>query len=123
MKVKAVIFFVITLFLMLAVLSYNKLDAAVLAGGFGGSIHNWIGHAGAWSSVILSFHTRLDAVAGGVNDTLAGLLLEIKGEFPKLHETIVCNGVAMEVEKKDKHRIVKIKVTLPVTDVAGGEDD
>ena len=40
---------------MLAVLSYNKLDAAVLAGGFGGSIHNWIGHAGAWSSVIL-FH-------------------------------------------------------------------
>ena len=59
----------------------------------------------------------------GEADTLAGLLLEIKGEFPKLHETIVCNGVAMEVEKKDKHRIVKIKVTLPVADVAEGEDE
>ena len=66
--------------------------------------------------------SSLEGVSGEA-DTLAGLLLEIKGEFPKLHETIVCNGVAMEVEKKDKHRIVKIKVTLPVTDVAEGEDD
>lgn len=50
----------------------------------------------------------------GEADTLAGLLLEVKGEFPKLHETIVCNGVAFEVEEKDKHRIVKIRVTLPL---------
>ena len=40
---------------MLAVLSYSRMDAAVLSGGVGGSPHNWIGHAGAWSSVIL-FH-------------------------------------------------------------------
>lgn len=57
----------------------------------------------------------------GEADTLAGLLLEVKGEFPKLHETIVCNGVAFEVEEKDKHRIVKIKVTLPVAEEV--EDD
>jgi CBS domain containing-hemolysin-like protein len=58
----------------------------------------------------------------GEADTLAGLLLEVKGEFPKLHETIICNGVAFGVEEKDKHRIVKIKVTLPVEDKASDEE-
>jgi gliding motility-associated protein GldE len=49
----------------------------------------------------------------GEADTLAGLLLEVKGEFPLLHEKIECNGVLFEVVQKDKHRIVKIKATLP----------
>ena len=49
----------------------------------------------------------------GEADTLAGLLLEVKGEFPLLHESIKCNGVEFEVMQKDKHRIVKIKVILP----------
>ena len=49
----------------------------------------------------------------GEADTLAGLLLEVKGEFPQLHEVIVCNDVAFEVVQKDKHRIVKIKAVLP----------
>lgn len=49
----------------------------------------------------------------GEADTLAGLLLEVKGEFPVLHEEIECNGVMFEVVQKDKHRIVKIKATLP----------
>ena len=49
----------------------------------------------------------------GEADTLAGLLLEVKGEFPQLHEVIVCNNVAFEVVQKDKHRIVKIKAVLP----------
>ena len=54
-----------------------------------------------------------DEAAGGA-DTLAGLLLEVKGEFPRLHEKIVCNEVVFEVVEKNKHRIVKIKATLPV---------
>lgn len=53
-----------------------------------------------------------DEVSGEA-DTLAGLLLEVKGEFPVLHEEIECNGVLFEVVQKDKHRIVKIKATLP----------
>ena len=52
----------------------------------------------------------------GEADSLAGLLLEVKGEFPALHETIICNGIAFEVVEKDKHRIVKIKATLPVAE-------
>ena len=50
----------------------------------------------------------------GEADTLAGLILEVKGEFPMLHEVIVCNDVSFEVVQKDKHRIVKIKAILPV---------
>lgn len=49
----------------------------------------------------------------GEADTLAGLLLEIKGEFPNLHERFVCNGITFEVMQKDKHRLVKIKTILP----------
>lgn len=53
-------------------------------------------------------------VAAGGADTLAGLLLEVKGEFPQLREKIVCNDVVFEVVEKNKHRIVRIKATLPV---------
>lgn len=50
----------------------------------------------------------------GEADTLAGLLLELKGEFPRLHEKITCNDIVFEVMQKDKHRLVRIKATLPV---------
>ena len=49
----------------------------------------------------------------GEADTLAGLLLEVKGEFPALHEVIVCNNVSFEVVEKEKHRISRIKAVLP----------
>lgn len=50
----------------------------------------------------------------GEADTLAGLLLELKGEFPRMHEKITCNDIVFEVMQKDKHRLVRIKATLPV---------
>ena len=56
-----------------------------------------------------------EEIAGGA-DSLAGLLLEVKGEFPVLHEKIICNGIIFEVVEKNKHRIVRIKATLPVKD-------
>lgn len=46
----------------------------------------------------------------GEADTLAGLLLEIKGEFPELHEKIVFDNFSFEVLEMDDRRIVKIKV-------------
>ena len=52
----------------------------------------------------------------GEADTLAGLLLEIKGEFPKLHEKLECNGIQFEVMQKDKHRLVRIRAVLPQND-------
>ena len=51
----------------------------------------------------------------GEADTLAGLLLEIKGEFPKLHERIVYRHITFEVMEMDERRIVKIKVIVGKT--------
>jgi len=48
----------------------------------------------------------------GEADTLAGLLLEIKGEFPKLHETLEYSRYSFEVLEMDVRRILKVKVTI-----------
>ena len=48
----------------------------------------------------------------GDADTLAGLLLEIKGEFPKLHEKLSFKNYHFEVLEKDARRILKVKVTI-----------
>ncbi|KAA6346104.1 Magnesium and cobalt efflux protein CorC [termite gut metagenome] len=45
-------------------------------------------------------------------DTLAGLLLEIKGEFPILNEKIVYNNFEFEVLTMNNRRILKIKFTI-----------
>ncbi len=48
----------------------------------------------------------------GEADTLAGLLLEIKGEFPECHEVIKYKNCRLEVLEMDDRRILKIKVTV-----------
>ena len=48
----------------------------------------------------------------GDADSLAGLLLEIKGDFPELHERIDYNNFSFEVTELDGHRISKIKVVI-----------
>ena len=46
----------------------------------------------------------------GDADTLAGLILEIKGDFPKLFEKITLQNFTFRIEAEDKRRIMKIKV-------------
>lgn len=48
----------------------------------------------------------------GDADTLAGLLLEIKGEFPKLHEKLEFEHFQFEVLEMDARRILKVKVLI-----------
>lgn len=48
----------------------------------------------------------------GEADTLAGLLLEIKGEFPKLHECLEYRHYRFEVLEMDARRILKVKVSI-----------
>ena len=48
----------------------------------------------------------------GDADTLAGLLLELKGDFPKQHERIEYGQFRFEIVELDGHRIAKIKVVL-----------
>jgi len=48
----------------------------------------------------------------GDADSLAGLLLEIKGDFPELHERLDYKHFTFEVVELDGHRISKIKVII-----------
>jgi gliding motility-associated protein GldE len=48
----------------------------------------------------------------GEADTLAGMLLEIKGEFPTLHEKLTYRDYEFEVLEMDSRRILKVKFTI-----------
>lgn len=45
----------------------------------------------------------------GDSETLAGLLLEIKGDFPSLKETLERGNLRFKVLKMERHRIVEVK--------------
>lgn len=62
--------------------------------------------------------TVFEKVSGDA-DTVAGLLLEVKGEFPTLHEKLVYEEYEFEVLEMDNRRILKIKFSKnPVVDDA-----
>ena len=77
--------------------------------------HTWIFEA---KTQLTDFYkiTKLDEdtfeEASGESDTVGGLLLELKGEFPKQHERIVYQGYEFEVLSLDKRRILKVKFTI-----------
>ena len=48
----------------------------------------------------------------GDADSLAGLLLEIKGEFPTLHEKIDYHNITFEILDMEERRISKVKVVV-----------
>ena len=52
-----------------------------------------------------------DEVAGDA-DTLAGLLLELKGEFPVLHEKVAYGHYEFEILEMDNRRILKLKFII-----------
>ena len=53
----------------------------------------------------------IDEVSGD-SDTLAGLLLELKGEFPALHEKVTYDHYEFEVLEMDNRRIVKVEFSI-----------
>ena len=56
-----------------------------------------------------------DEVEGDA-DTLAGLLLEIKGDFPSIHERITYKNFVFEIYAVEERRISRVKVVVnPVT--------
>jgi len=55
--------------------------------------------------------TIFDDVKGDA-DTLAGLILEIKGEIPTLKEKVKCKNFAFTIEEVDNRRIKQIKVVI-----------
>ena len=59
----------------------------------------------------------------GDADTLAGLMLELKGEFPKRHEKVAYREYELEVLEMDKRRILKIKFTINASPSEGKAED
>ncbi len=88
--------------------------------------NNWIFQA---KTLLTDFYketglddTTFDDVAGEA-DTISGLLLEIKGDFPALHEKLTCKNYRFEVLALDNRRILKVKFTiLPPEEVAPSGD-
>ena len=56
-------------------------------------------------------NTIFDDVKGEA-DTLAGLILELKGEIPKLYEEMAYKNFTLKIEDADNRRIKKIKITI-----------
>ena len=48
----------------------------------------------------------------GDADTIAGLMLELKGDFPKLHEKIDFKHFSFEIVEIEERRIAKVKVIV-----------
>lgn len=60
----------------------------------------------------LNIDDSVFADAEGDADTLAGLLLEIKGDFPSIHEKIDYRNYSFEIVEIKERRISRIKVTV-----------
>lgn len=87
--------------------------------------HTWVFEA---KTQLTDFYkiTKVDEEAfeevAGDADTLAGLLLELKGEFPALHEKVTYSRYEFEVLEMDNRRILKVKFTVqPLSEEAGKE--
>ena len=64
---------------------------------------------------ILNFDDELFEEVQGDADTLAGLMLELKGDFPSPHEVLAYQNLKFEMVEMDEHRISKIKVVTSQT--------
>ena len=61
---------------------------------------------------ILDIDDETFADVQGDADTIAGLLLEIKGDFPQLHERIDYANFTFEIQEVEEHRISKVKIIV-----------
>ncbi len=61
---------------------------------------------------IMDVDDRIFDEAKGESDTLAGLLLELAGKMPEIHENIVYGDFVFQIEAADKRRIKRVKVTI-----------
>ena len=61
---------------------------------------------------ILRLDDEIFADVEGDADTLAGLLLEIKGDFPELRERIDYLNFTFEIQEMEERRISKVKVVV-----------
>ncbi|MCH5334940.1 MAG: gliding motility-associated protein GldE [Alistipes sp.] len=68
-------------------------------------------HIGDFERVLKLDEETLSDVKGRA-ETLAGLLLELKRDFPRKGDTIETHGMRFTVDKIDGHRVDKVKVVI-----------
>lgn len=61
---------------------------------------------------VLNLDENIFSEVKGEAETLAGLLLELKGELPRKNEVVLCKGFRFTVKSVDTRRIRQIQVTL-----------
>ncbi len=61
---------------------------------------------------ILNINDDFFSEMKGDADTIAGIILELKGEIPRKHELITYKNLTFKVESADKRRIKKVKVII-----------
>ncbi len=62
---------------------------------------------------VLNIERKLFDKVEGDSDTLAGLILELKGNIPERGEVLEHEGIKFTVEAVDKRRIKRVKISLP----------
>jgi putative hemolysin len=67
---------------------------------------------------VLNIDRKVFVQVEGDSDTLAGLVLELKGNIPVNGEVLEHNGFRFTVEAVDKRRIKRVKITIPEKPVA-----
>lgn len=68
-------------------------------------------HIGDFARVLSIMDTELEQIKN-VADTLAGVMLEVKGDFLKEGDKVNIDKLTLQAEKVDNYRIIKIRVTI-----------
>jgi putative hemolysin len=61
---------------------------------------------------VLDQSTEIFDTARGESDTLAGLWMELSGQFPKIGESVSYQNYSFMVQELEKNRVKKIKITI-----------
>lgn len=72
-------------------------------------------HIGDFARVLSILDAELEQIKN-VADTLAGVMLEVKGDFLKEGDKVNVNKMTLMAEKVDNYRIIKIRVTINASD-------
>ena len=65
---------------------------------------------------------KIEEIEGDA-DTVAGLLLELKGDFPVMNEKLEYKNYSFEIQDMDERRISGVKVVVGDRKDGNGEDN
>jgi CBS domain containing-hemolysin-like protein len=72
---------------------------------------------------VLNIDRKIFVLVEGDSDTLAGLVLELKGNIPDRGDKVEHGGFTFIVEAVDKRRIKRVKITIPEKPVEIEDDE